>query len=405
MSLEPAASRGEARGRPLRVLCVIETIALGGGAEQLMATLLPALRERGVDVELAALFPWEPDLGATLEARGVPVHRLGASGAFRLLKAAARLRGLIARGRYDIVWGNLRYANMIGRLAARLAGNPATIVTLHSEGYAGLAKLSPRTQLSTLIEKLLLAGSGAKVAVSQAVAADYAAFFGWSGFDIIHNCVDVSPPPPQERASVRARHGVGGGDILFVVPARYVPKKGHGALLAALHILKEEHGFRPKLLAFGHGPLKDDLARIAQTLGLSETIAFNEPLPHGNLLALMQAADGVVLPSLREPFGIAAAEAMTLGAPVVLTATDGFLEIVGDCDCALMAPPGDARALAKAMLELIGGDPEAARGRALRAQQRVADHFGVSAAADRWIGLFERVIAGKETGGARARRS
>jgi glycosyltransferase involved in cell wall biosynthesis len=401
--VSPSARYDDTQIRRLRVLCVIETIGLGGGAEQLLATLLPALRQRGIDVELAALFPWEPDLGAALEAQGVPVHRLNATGAFALPKAVMRLRGLIARGRYDIVWGNLRLANLAARLGAFFAGNPATIATFHSEGYARLENLSLFTRLSTLIERILLEAASAKVAVSKAGAADYAAFFGWSDFEVIYNCIDVSraptPPSPQMRTEIRARHGVGADDLLFVVPARYVPKKGHDVLLEALRILTVERGVRPRVLAFGVGPLKDELPLKAEELGLSDIIVFNEPAPHSELFPLMQCADAVVLPSLREPFGIVAAEAMALGAPVILTATDGFLEVVGDSDCALMAPPGDARALANAMLDLVG-DPGAARSRAMRARQRVADNFDVTAVAGQWAALFERVAAGKRSRGA-----
>jgi len=70
-------------------------------------------------------------------------------------------------------------------------------------------------------------------------------------------------------------------------------------------------------------------------------------LRYDQLFPLIQSADDVVIPSLREPFGIAAAEAMLLGVPVVLTRVDGLIELVGDSEGALMASPGDARSLAE----------------------------------------------------------
>ena len=83
-------------------------------------------------------------------------------------------------------------------------------------------------------------------------------------------------------------------------------------------------------------PLLDRLRARAAELGLTEAVEFAPPMPHDQLFSLMQAADAVVIPSLREPFGIAAAEAMLLGVPVVLTRVDGFVELVGDSEGALM---------------------------------------------------------------------
>ncbi len=66
-------------------------------------------------------------------------------------------------------------------------------------------------------------------------------------------------------------------------------------------------------------------------------------LRYDQLFPLIQSADDVVIPSLREPFRIAAAQAMLLGVPVVLTCGDGFVELVGDCEGALMAARGVLR--------------------------------------------------------------
>ena len=56
------------------ILCIIKTIDLGGGAEQLLVCLLPELRNHGYECELVALCEWPDDIGYLLEEQGVVVH-------------------------------------------------------------------------------------------------------------------------------------------------------------------------------------------------------------------------------------------------------------------------------------------------------------------------------------------
>ncbi len=384
-------SKGDRRPR---VLCVIDTIGLGGGAEQLIASLLLLLRDKDVHVELAALYPELPDMGETLEAHNILVHRFNASGWRNSIRVIIELRSLIRSGGYDVIWSNLRIANLFSRAATLGMRVPKNVVTFHSEGYAQMLKIPLRTKITTAFEKIMLTKSSAKVAVSQAVAADYAQYFGWRDLEVIYNGVDTRkvpvPPSVEERRVHRAKYGVSCDETLIVVPARYVVKKGHIYLLEALHHLQATRGWCPKVVAFGLGPIKDHLIVQALRLGVSEYIQFNDVIPHAELFPLIQSADGVVIPSLREPFGIAAAETMMLNVPIVLTRVDGFKEIVGETGCALMVPPGNATALASAILDLVQ-DRAAAMSRAEQALKIIANKFDIMIAVNRWVALFERL--------------
>ena len=140
---------------------------------------------------------------------------------------------------------------------------------------------------------------------------------------------------------------------MIVTPSRFIPKKGHlGPSRRAGHI---EPG---KIVApeiGGPGPCYA-IPRPTPCAGRGTrpggAVEFAPPMPHGQLFPLIQSADAVVIPSLREPFGIAAAEAMLLGVPVVLTRVDGFLELVGDSEGAVMVSPNDPRGLAEAIWSL-----------------------------------------------------
>ena len=386
MSASGQSNEGGKHG--LRILAVTDTIGLGGGAEQLLASLLPAVSNLGRDVELAAIKHWEPDLGAQLERSHIRVCRLHLPEAAGIVPAAFKLRKLLRSGNYGILWSHQRYSAMACALAAIGMRRIVHVTTIHSEGYARSEHLPLRARLSVWAEGLLL-GSLVKVAVSKAVAGDYAAFFGWRDIRVIYNGVDTAAIPPPLSApdiiSIRSRYGCDEADCLLVVLARYVEKKGHATLIEALKMLRRERNWLPKVHAFGVGPLKEPLAEMARDAKIA--MQFHDAVAHAELFPLMRAANAVVLPSLREPFGIAAAEAMLLGAPVILSQTDGFVEIVGGEDCALMTTPGDANALAEAIWR-VWRDPAAAALRAERARVRVEKHFSIHAAARAWVDLF-----------------
>jgi len=380
-----------------RVLCVTQDLGRGGGAEQLLAGLLPELRNHGYQCELVALCDWPDDIGYLLEEQGVAVQRLHLAHRWHFLAGIRKLRVLLATRTYDLVWGHLFDGNLYATFVQWLAPNTKSVITLHTEGYSESPPRTIKGRMFVFLEKLLLSRTAAKVAVSAAVARDFEAFFGWRDIAVIHNGVVASevPPPPDDarRTQIRAGYGVSPDDFMVVTPSRFIPKKGHAVLLDALDILNREKSWLPKLVARGLvTPLLDRLRAQADELGLRDAVDFAPPVPHSQLFPLIQSADAVVIPSLREPFGIAAAEAMLLGIPVVLTRVDGFLELVGDSGGAVMVSPNDPRGLAEAIW-LLKSDPDLRWRVAERGRARIAENFEMSVCASKWARLFDRLIS------------
>ena len=85
---------------------------------------------------------------------------------------------------------------------------------------------------------------------------------------------------------------------------------------------------------------------------------------------------------------------MALGVPTILTEVDGFIELEGGTNSALMSPAADGRSLANCILELRA-DPERAQAMGRRAAARIAEHFSIDACARRWIEIFDAVQIGK----------
>jgi glycosyltransferase involved in cell wall biosynthesis len=197
--------------------------------------------------------------------------------------------------------------------AAACCGKPF-VVTLHGSDVE-LAKRAPRLGGSVLRR------ARAVVCVSHALAED-AARLGARRIEVIPNGVEL-PDAVGEEAEPP--------EILF--SGRLSPEKGILELLAATHGLR--------LVVAGDGPLR---ARVPSALG------FVTP---DELSRLYARAAIVACPSRREGFGLACAEAMAHGRPVVASAVGGLLDLVLHEQTGLLAPPRNPPALRAALERLL----------------------------------------------------
>jgi glycosyltransferase involved in cell wall biosynthesis len=150
---------------------------------------------------------------------------------------------------------------------------------------------------------------------------------------------------------------------------RLSPEKNVDTLVEALGDLN--------LVIAGDGPLRD---RVPDALGA---------VPHAEVERLLERASVVVAPSEREGFGLAAAEAMAFGRPVVAAAGGGLLELVSDGVTGLLVPPRDAEALRTAVERLLA-DPELRERLGKAARSRARERFGWDAVIERTIDVYRR---------------
>lgn len=143
----------------------------------------------------------------------------------------------------------------------------------------------------------------------------------------------------------------GDGKIIFFV-GRLVREKGVQVLLdAAPAILAREPAAR--FVIAGTGPMEDQLKYQARLMGLEHKVEFLGYIDDATKGALYQQASVAVFPSLYEPFGIVALEAMAAGVPVVVSDTGGMGEIVTHGVNGLKAYPGNAESLAYNILHAL----------------------------------------------------
>ncbi len=141
------------------------------------------------------------------------------------------------------------------------------------------------------------------------------------------------------------------GPLRFLFVGRLVSQKGLDVLFRALSNLRDQHDWT--LTIAGEGPLKDELARAAQGLRLSERIVFRGWLERDHLPAVYKDADVFVLPSRDEGMPNAMLEAMAAGLPVIGSRVSGIEEVVTDNYNGLLIEPDDADALTNALKTVI----------------------------------------------------
>src|SRR5207245_8094659 len=183
----------------------------------------------------------------------------------------------------------------------------------------------------------------------------------------LHAALPILPSgvPPAElrarapaRAVARARLGLPRDAFVVAGLGRFVPVKGFDLLVAALPALAAAVP-SARVVLVGDGPERTALEAQATGLGVRERLLVTGAA--SDVAVGLAAADALAAPSRNEGMGRALVEAMALGLPVVGTEVGGIPAVVADGETGRLVPPGDAAALAAALIEL-------GRGAALRAK-------------------------------------
>lgn len=164
-----------------------------------------------------------------------------------------------------------------------------------------------------------------------------------------------------------------GETILFV--GRDFRRKGGQVLLRAFELLRRQRAGRVRLMVAGP----------RQRLALPDGARWLGPVDPASLQALFARATVFALPTLREPFGLAFLDAMACSVPCVGTLVGAVPEIVEHGVTGLLVPPGDARALARALGDLLA-DRAGAQAMGAAGRERAAVRF-------RWQHVGERLEA------------
>lgn len=134
---------------------------------------------------------------------------------------------------------------------------------------------------------------------------------------------------------------------------RLTREKGVDTLLTAFSRLPQRLRDTLNLVIAGRGPEEHNLKRITYNLGLAHQVIFTGRVEEELKLGLLKGAEISVFPSLYEPFGIVALEAMAANSPVIASRTGGYTETIEHGRTGLLFNPGDSHDLNHKLMQLI----------------------------------------------------
>ncbi len=352
-----------------------------GGMNVYIVEVAKRLAEAGVQVEIFTRTTCS-ELPPTVEmAPGVLVRHVNAGPFEGLAKeelpaqmcaftnGVLRVEAAHAPGHFDLVHSHYWLSGQVGWLAKDRWGVPLvhtahTLAKVKNRLLADGDAAEPKARV--IGEEQVVAAADRLIANTPTEARELIDLYGASvnNVAVVEPGVDLDrfhPAPAGTEAEVRlaARRHFGlpatGHVIAFV--GRIQPLKAPDVLLRAaaeLHRLDPEIGGHLTIAIVGgnSGPGLD-LAALASSLGLGDTVRFLPPQRGDALADLYRAADIVAVPSYNESFGLVAMEAQACGTPVVAAAVGGLVTAVRDQTSGVLVDGHDTEDWARVLRDLL----------------------------------------------------
>jgi glycosyltransferase involved in cell wall biosynthesis len=384
LDAEVVGSSGESdhimSSAPIRVGFVLHVMQVAG-AEMLVAE---TIRRLGARIEpIVFCLDSIGALGEQLKAEGVPVVAYNRRAGLDLSVSWRMAKDLRSRG-IQVVHAHQYTPFFYGSLAARLVNpRPQIIFTEHGRHYPDVTSLRRR-----LANKLIFDRLADRVnAVCEFSARSLADKDGFrpDRIEVIPNGIDPGRyGAVSDVATERIRLGLEPHRKYIACVARFHPVKDHETLLRAFAIvaaMRED----VDLLLVGDGLLRPILQQRVHHLGLTGRVRFLG-VRH-DVAQLLRVVDIFTLTSVSEAASITLLEAMAAGRPVVVTAVGGNPELVRDGVDGMLAPRGDAEAIASAFCKILENDGFARR-LGLSGAERVQAGFLLDQTVNRYYQLY-----------------
>ncbi len=283
---------------------------------------------------------------------------LGALAAANLMRAQAAEIGRLCRAApVDVLHAHWWVPGGVSAWWSRTASKPPYIVTVHGTDV----RLLDRSRLARAVARRVFRKAATVTAVSSYLAERVARMTGIDAARIV-----VQPMPVDVARFNRLSQG-GGGIVSF---GRLTKQKNLGVVLRALAELKRD-GIDVLLRLIGDGPERENLKARAKKLNLLDRVEFAGAVEPDEVARAVGDADVSVFAATQEGFGLAAAESLMLGVPVVaLESGGGVKDVVPDSGAGRLVPDGNPKAMASAIAGFLKDDTgrrlAAERGRTLK---------------------------------------
>jgi glycosyltransferase involved in cell wall biosynthesis len=343
----------------MRVIHVITRLVVGGAQENTVATVLGLRAKPGGEVKLisgpttGAEGSLESQFSAMPETLSVvpelvrPIHPL------KDFLALRKLEQIFRQQKPDIVHTHSGKAGILGRLAAKRAGVPVIVHTIHGPSFGNF-----QNGLSNFIfraaEKKAARVTGHFIVVADAMKNQYlAAGIGRpEQYTKIFSGFPLEPfLSAKNDLTLRKKLGIAPGDFVVGKIARLFKLKGHDDLFAVAPELIRRCP-QIKFLLVGDGDWRARFENLARSLGVEKNFIFTGLVPPGEVPRYVGIMDALVHLSLREGLPRALPQALAAARPVIAYDCDGASEICLDGQTGFLIPPGDLKNLAEKMIQL-----------------------------------------------------
>lgn len=383
----------------MRVTHVITRLIVGGAQENTVDSVLGLRQRPDMDVKLISgpttgpegsiepAVAGIPSLLTLLPALVRPIHP------WKDLWALRQLAELFRAQQAEIVHTHSGKAGVLGRLAARRAGVPVIVHTVHGPSFGDFQGALPNT-LFRAAERYAGRFTTHFVVVSRAMTEQYlAAGIGrraqytriLSGF-VLQPFLSARNLP-----ELRERLGIGPGDFVIGKIARLAPLKGHDDLFAVAPQLVKRCP-QIKFLLVGDGEWRGRFEKRARALGLSQHFVFAGLVPPNEVPRYAGIMDGLVHLSRREGLPRALPQALAAARPVVAYDCDGAREVCLADETGFLLAPGDRIGLTERLVQLAR-DPALRERLGRRGQDLVKQWFPVERMVDQLHALYVKLAA------------
>ena len=360
------------------------------GAENHLLLLIRAQAQQGCVPELVMLVHRHgPQLAAEIQrlrscgivvhtfAFDLPLHGSRHRKLMLAIRLINRLQKFLRQRRESVIHTHLPHADILGTLAARVAGCRRVVSSTHNN------EPSHTTWKWQLVHRILGRITQYHIAISGAVREHLVRVAAVTEDRIA--TIPYGIPRPQvaaDRQTARRMFGIDRDAFVVGFVGRLVRQKNIPVLLRAI----ARHPQVECVIA-GHGELEAELRATATDLGI-ENVRFLGHVPQAP--QLMPALDVLCLPSHWEGLGLVLIEAMLLGVPVIGSRSGAIPEVLGNGQFGMLFDADDDQALGE-ILKQAQRNPKYLSDLGHRARQRAEDVFAVSRMVERTTSVYHRV--------------
>lgn len=293
-----------------------------GGAEMRTLELMRALADRGIQFDFATLTNEGGDLDREIRARGGEVHRVGFDAS-----SLSKFWHLLRQGGFHAIHSHVHYVSAIPVAIAALCGVPCRIAHFRSTGDGMPQTLLRRLRNSVLIQLLRMFATHlvgvSRASLESSLPADLCQQERTS---VLYSGIDQRPfAQAADRATIREELGIAPDAHLIIHVGRMAPEKNHQHLVnTCIQISKVMP--KTRLLLVGRRDPKIE-AQLLEATGNSNLLVIAGL--REDAAELLQAADLMIFPSLREGLPGAVLEASAAGLPILASRIPGLEELDG----------------------------------------------------------------------------